>query len=293
MTILKTLLFLGICLSSILSFGQTGKLTVTAYDDYYSNTCYLYLEDSLINIKYFEDGMGVDFDSLETGKYKLKIIGSEDFRTTLYPIQIRNNEITYLTIYSPYIWSKKSSDSIKYEKFETAFKFLTNLNSNGTSPLINRNYQIGITQGSIFNKKNLGTILSLGSSFSYTDFQNDTSFYNTISNIKNERYFGWNLDACIMGRLSTYDMRKDYKKGAYLDIGVSYHFPLLFRHVYKIENRKYITKKIHNYKNLTPTFRLGYNGVAITYQYQLLDYIKESFPQNPKHTVGLTFLIEG
>lgn len=293
MTLAKTFYTITICLFSFSLLGQTGELSISSYSDYYSFTCYLYFGDSLINIKDFENGMSVDFDSLETGNYKLKIIGYEGFRTTLYPIQIRENEITYITVYSPYIWNKKLTDTLEYNKNETSFNFLTNLNSNDISSLLNRNYQLSCSKDVyLYRTKHLSWGILTGSSFSYTDFQNDSHYYNITENIKNERYFNWNLDVTLIGRISTFDMRKDYKKGGYFDIGISYHFPFLFRHVYNIKNRKYITKKLHNYKNVTPLFRIGYNNLAITYQYQLLDYIKSTFPQNPKHTIGLTFIID-
>lgn len=292
MTILKTLLLVFVSLFSFCSYGQTGTLSIDSYSTTYSITCNLYFKDSLIETKDFEDGIGVDFDSLEVGIYKVEVISYDKVSVTYSPIQIKENEITHIQFSIPGVWSRNIYDTIFYEKNELSFNFLTNLKTNDLSPLINRNYQLGFSRDVFPNRgKHLSWGILSGSSLSYTDFKNDTSYYS-VPNLENERYFSWNIDVSLIGRISFFDMRKDYKNGGYLDLGIGYHFPLLFRHVYSVDNRKFITNKLHNYKNITPLVRLGYNSFAFTYQYQLYDYVDSSFPQNPKHSIGISLVID-
>lgn len=288
MTILKTLLLVFVSLFSFCSYGQTGKLSViTIEDDNF--IAYLYENDSLIQRKSsFED-----FNSLKSGTYKLIIVTEKGQEISYFPIIIREGYTTEYEFDLPYISEKSISDTIfNFNKQELSFNFLTNLKTNDLSPLINRNYQLGFSRDVFPNRsKHLSWGILSGSSLSYTDFKNDTSYYS-VPNLENERYFSWNIDVSLIGRISFFDMRKDYKNGGYLDLGIGYHFPLLFKHVYSVDNRKFITNKLHNYKNITPLVRIGYNSLAFTYQYQLYDYVDSSFPQNPKHSIGISLVID-
>jgi len=191
MTALKAFLVLFFNYYAFSYFGQTGNINIQTFEDEYFSA-YLYKGDSLIQQKELSDIYLVGFDSLKSGIYKVIVITEDGKEFSYFPISVREGYSTIYDFNLPYIWDKELSDTInKYNKLETTFNFLTNLNYNETSQLINRNYQVGFSKDVFPNrKKHLSWGVLTGTSFSYTDFKNDTSYYNNIPNIKNERYFG-------------------------------------------------------------------------------------------------------
>jgi len=278
--------------------SQTGGLKIEWDDDYTVNypiySWELYKGDSLISSSKLESvdhGYEYTFQDLPIGVYSFKIFDDGKLLSHRHQLSVIENHMSeyLLYIYASKIWTNR--DSTINNIFSVSFDFLTNLNKPSFSPLINREFYAGLLSGkSQLLSKNLEIGIFGGTSFSYTNFKKDTSYF-PLKTIKNDHYFSWNFDIATSLRISS-NNRRDYNtEGAFLEIGAIYHFPFIFRHSYLEDSKKVTTSHIHQFQNVTAQVKIGYGNVALMASYRLFDYINGNYPELPKLKVGLSVMV--
>lgn len=270
-------------------YSQSGSLCLEVGDDTYYEFD-LYRDTVLIKEKVV-DFYEVCFDSLPEGEYNVKIYRDGYFVMHRFKLEVkRSKKNTYsIDFYEPY--EKELADTIIDEIFTTTVNYLSSLNNPEFSSLINREFRIAVLQGESFIvNKNIEVGIKGGGELSLTDFKNDTSLVG-LTGVKRERYFDWNLAIEPTIRFSTNNRRSYETKGLFLELGACYHFPLVFRYVYSLNQYKYTQSRIHNFNNLEGGVRLGYQEFSLMASYRFFDVVKGSLPQLPKLNVGLSLVI--
>lgn len=271
--------------------SQTGNLTIDYSSGYYNDEvyyCKLYKKDSLIDSTYLN--YDFTFTNLAEGTYNIAIYADNELIEKRYGLPVVKDSVTNYSL--SFYESRKTliNDTVISELTKGSLDLLTNLNHPNFSPLIDRMFYVGfLSGGGLLLAKHIEIGGFGGSSFSYTNFNRDTS-YTSLTNIKNERYFSWNFDIATSIRFSSND-RRDYNTGGlFLEFGTIYHFPLLFRHTYNENQKKVSTSQIHQFKNLSAHVKLGYENIALMVSYRLFDYVNGDYPELPKLKVGLSFI---
>lgn len=274
-------------------FSQKGNLEISYNnweDDVVEIELYKGNGDSLLDSCYYSF-CECTFNDLNIGEYNFKIIRNDTLIKRLYNIEVQDGKVHTYFSYTESNYTRDIADTIVDEIFTTTFNYLSSLNNPEFSELLNREFRVAVLQGASFIlNKNIEVGIKGGSEFSLTDFKNDTSLVGLIG-VKRERYFDWNLAIEPTIRFSTNNRRSYETKGLFVELGACYHFPLVFRHVYSLNQFKYTQSRIHNFNNLEGVLRLGYEEFSIMASYRFFDIVKGGLPQLPKLNVGLSLVI--
>jgi len=153
-------------------------------------------------------------------------------------------------------------------------------------------YNLGVNYNLAEYGKHFSFWFLYGAEYAYTAFNNDTTLFPP-SPVKHERYSNLNLNIGFFNRVSFFETYQNSVTESWVfDLGVSYNFPLVFRHMYNVDDRKFVTKRLHQFKNFSAFSRLSYRYIAITGEYRIFDYVKGDFPEAPKLRLGVSFLIK-
>lgn len=274
-------------------FSQKGNLEIS-YNDWESGDVVIELYkgkgDTIVD-SCFYSFCECAFNDLNVGEYNIKIIKDDTLIKRLYKVEVEDGKITSYYSYGESISTNEIADTIVHELFTTTINYLSSLNNPGFNKLINREFRFGFLQGSSFLiNKNIELGIKGGVEFSLTDFKNDTSLLG-LTGVRRERYFDWNLSIEPSIRFSTNNRRSYESKGLFVELGTCYHFPLVFRHVYSLNQSRYTQSRIHNFNNLEGVLRLGYEEFSIMASYRFFNVVKDNFPQLPKLNVGLSLVI--
>lgn len=232
-------------------------------------------------------------DTLDVGTYKVSyfINFNKDVIGEIKKIEIKSGQETSIIFYSPII----TTDSIDTNSFfnnngyailslSTGNNFI-NPDNDIFSAYNQFGFQIGGTSN-IINYLEIGQ--QFGSSMSYTYFNESKSLYPNFDK-STEKYYYWNLNYMVFLRATFYNNSKR-SRGLFMDGGISYNFPLLFRHVLVKGDTKTATKKIHHYNDFSAVFRLGFTPVAFTFEYRLTNFLDTFYPEQPKMKAGISFI---
>lgn len=282
---------LSLLLFSTLLHSQTGKLRILTSYDLEVGTLQLFQADSLIDQYQFSSYNDEYLKTIEVGEYKLVFSIKDSSKQILENVLIKENTITTAYFY-PLEWHSRSrKDTLVKWKIINSLHYLNGNNFINNNKTFGSYFDFGFKQGELHShSKYLSSGYQIGSSMSYTYFNKDHSLSTTNIDFDNERYYYWDLNFTLLSRLTAYNNQNRKKKGIFLDLGASYNFPLLFRHVISDGNTKTITKRIHDYTDFSAMARLGYSYFALTVDYRLMDFLEQGFPEQPKIKVGLSLL---
>jgi len=291
---LKKLIYIFITLIASLltikTYSQTGKLGITVSDDIEEGTIQLLLNNVLID-EYQLDSSEEEFmKTLNVGSYELTLITEDSVKQSLSNVQIKESLTTIVYFYPSYISYYDPNDTNITSRFISYAHFLTGNNFINNNDNFNSYYDFGFKKGSLnVLTKNISIGGQIGSSMNYTYFNKSHSL-SPLTEFDSEKYYYWNLNFTLLTRLTSFDYKRYGTYGPYLDLGITYNFPLLFRHVITEDNTKTSTKRIHNYKDFSAITRLGHSAFALTFEYRLTNFLKEDYPEQPKIKLGLSIL---
>jgi len=289
---LVTLVFLIILLGNSF-FSQTGSLCFS-FEYQNEDSVKLYRDDLFITSGKVEEQY-ICFDSLDVGSnYCFKQYREGQLLYQYCELDVKDNMVFDYTV--EYIYGFQYPINNKLLKAKTKFVTIHNFNLspsyrlNTDNDLLDKQFSFSYLSGENYLlSKNIEIGIKGGTSFSYADFKNDTSF-TALTNVKRERYFSWDVLIEPTMRFST-NNRRDYNtKGLFLEFGARYHLPLLFRHVYVANDKKYTTSRLHQFNNVSGLVRVGYANFALMAQYRFFDFVKGIYPELPRLNVGISFV---
>jgi|GEM_PF-2937268 len=297
----KILFFLVLFAACNTSKAQMGFLEVyfNLYGNTYDNehlTIQILKDDSVIvEHKEFIRDVEIYTDSLKAGSYKVRyfINFKKDILGEIKNVKIIEEELTKVIFYPPRKYTTNNlTDTLSY--FDTGGYALINFSTgnnfiNPDNEIFSGYNQFGFQIGgtsSLFRFAKIGQ--QFGSNMNYTYFNESKSLAPNFDK-DTEKYYYWNLSYMIFLRATFYNNYKK-NKGLFLDGGISYNFPLLFRYVLVKGDTKTVTKKIHHYNDFSAIFRLGYQPIAFTFEYRLTNFLDKNFPEQPKMKVGVSFI---
>lgn len=139
--------------------------------------------------------------------------------------------------------------------------------------------------------KYVGFLTGIGFGAGHYGFADDTTFMNLTTAKKNYEYYNY-LDGHVDSkfRITLKSQQKGYDVGNtfFLDMGVTYNVPVLFKHVAQYENsKKIVNKHLHQFTDLRCYVNIGFSHVSVFAEYRLLDFIIGSYPELPKYNFGI------
>lgn len=240
----------------------------------------------------YEDGW--EIDSLNSGEYQFKVtlndglvfycphLNVEERKTSKYEFFIFNEKIN---------WIDANTTDLKGEVS------LSGLYGDNSSNQINQLMQNHLYSGEIaINEcspitKYYSIGVKFGAQYARTNFYNDTTRFNS-EKIRSKYYSNLDLNFGFFNRFTFFNNKKANKDGLKFDIGISYHFPLFFKQVLKVnDDTKLITRHIHTYIDFTAMVRLAYKYVGLQAEYSLTNFLRKSYTEIPQLRVGVVFFI--
>lgn len=253
----------------------------------------LYRSDTLFTSfeLHHENGYTLE-EEIDAGVYRLVLLIDGLVVQVIDPCEIVDGEDTEVEMRLPAIDHYKQTDySDDFHAFLN-YNFLTGGYRLNQDSKFWSNYNFGMKFGfqqALWNYQALG--FEYGYNFNYIYLQKEGYVYPD-QNFKTERYFYLNMDFVLYTRIALYNLRSNKKTGAFIDLGATYNFPFLFRHVGIRDNYKAVTRRIHGFNDFTLYGRVGYGPFAFTLQYGLTDFVKDPlFPQVPTIKAGITILL--
>lgn len=298
-SVLKILILIIFFSSCLVSEAQTGVVNIDfrVFGDNYIDdhiTFQVLQEDVVVSeYKEFIKDLEIFTDTLNVGTYKVSyfINFNKDLIGEIKKIEIKSEEETTIVFYPPTITKDIIDSNTTFNDFGYALLTFSTGNNfinseNETFSAYNQfGFQIGGTS-SIINYLKIGQ--QFGSSMNYTYFNESKSLFPTFDK-DIEKYYYWNLNYMVFLRATFYNNSKK-SRGLFMDGGISYNFPLLFRHVIVKGDTKTVTKKIHHYNDFSAIFRLGFAPVAFTFEYRLTNFLDTFYPEQPKMKAGISFI---
>jgi hypothetical protein len=104
-----------------------------------------------------------------------------------------------------------------------------------------------------------------------------------------QNYSYLSLEGSATARLyaGKYQQKRDAR--LFLEAGLSYKLPIIFRYVARFDTQKHTDRWMHQFTDLAAIARLGlHNGVSLKAEYRPFNVIKSPFPQLPKLSIGLS-----
>ncbi|MFZ5552918.1 MAG: hypothetical protein ACOZCO_07365 [Bacteroidota bacterium] len=262
-----------------------------------------------------------DYDSIETTEFDYRYIFYKDYLSAgeytfkIYELKgagliytdtfsVLPGKITYAKIifnsgieYKDAEYKNTSEDSIFLKKIKykqsgqfVPFFYGSNLMLEKNNPVKNE-FGISFTGQSHFSfSKYIGIFGSYGFMFSQSYFTDDSSLVS-LQNRFWERYSGLNLIAQFGIRTSTRSLQSNIFDGPMLDLGITYYFPVIFRHTAVYPHQKYHQFNIHQYTDIRVFSNLIYDDFGIFIEHRILDFINGQKPELPKFRIGISFFI--
>jgi hypothetical protein len=276
--------------------AQTGFLEIDVWDLKGNSKIQIFQNDSLLKeFRYKSDYMLEDDESklikLHIGEYKINLASGDTIHQTVKNVIIKTDTITKVVFTNTSIYYTPAKDSIYWLRPIIAYQFLTGNNFINNNNNFNNYFDINFCgQAAAVITKHLSIGYQIGNSFGYTYFDRNNTL-SSLENFDSEKYVNWDLNFSVLSRITAFNYKKHTSKGAYIDAGFSYNFPLIFRHVIKYGNTKVSKKNIHNFNDFSTTLRIGYSILALTYKYRLTSFLKDGFTEQPKITIGLSIFV--
>lgn len=279
--------------------AQTGILDINisqnGMDDEHV-TVQVFQGDSLVSEhKAFFYDFDEFYDTLNVGFYDVKLYVNfdKDITETIKSVEIRSSERNRLYFTLPDTFSYHYDN--KYNRNDTSIisKPVNLWHFSLGNHFINNNdvftsyCEFGIKSGqevALYKHFSLG--VQGGSSMNWTNFDKNHSISPQFKH-QEERYYYWNFNMLLFGRLTSYNNKTWGNDGLNLDAGISYNFPLIYRYVLIQNSTKTIKSHIHKYNDFSTIIRLGYSSVYFTFEYRLTNFLKEAYPEQPKYKLGI------
>jgi hypothetical protein len=256
----------------------------------------LYKDDEFINKGVlFAGEEDTYFDRLLPGKYKLKTY-LDDSIYVIHTIEIIADKQLHLFLCDelPYYTEsiefpeEKMTTWKDYGSLRAYFEpnFLPTIESKKIKSIFKMGYDYNYSK--IFNKRFAG-IAGLGTHLGIANFSKN---YSNL-NIKKERYINWDLTTELLFRYSFYNNQIIYSQGFFIDLGLGYSFPIVFRYTQHLNNdTKLVKDGIHYFNDVYATTRFGYSTYFIKADYRFVNFINQNYQQMPKLTLSVGLIAQ-
>lgn len=303
--IFRFLFLILFILSSERVCAQFGNIKLDIYslesDDSRPLEIRIFRNDSVLIYKknvYYDDI--VQIDSINRGTYDILISKSSKRFLTLHNVVVKADSVTFLSVdlESLESVSSKISKDIGNSNASSSspnFAFSMQTYQSGFSSrkqIVNSIYTIGIkfTPMKLLSK-HYGIGANIGSNVGFCNLQKDKVqlFLDTFDV---ERYFYWKIFAGFNNRF-VFVQAKDSKslRPCFLDLGLGYNFPFIYRYVAVNRESKRIKGFISNLNDFSVTARMGFGFLAFTGSYRIANDLKGIYQTTPRIMFGVDFII--
>lgn len=293
----KSILLIILSIVTLAAFCQTGKLEIIlCFSEYYDfkvdDKYILYSGDSLVSEDFLGEESMIEIDSLKPGVYNIELYINDTLFLRRYNIVCKQDSVSQYTIDVENPYFKSKYDTISDLEIYSGLFYGPNIINESPYIMGSFSYNLGVNINLAKYCKHFSSWLIYGFEYAYTAFNNDTTMYPPAP-VKYERYSNLNLNLGFFNRFSFFKSDENsITESLVLDLGLSYNFPIVFRHMYNIDNRKFVTMGLHQFSNFSVFSRFSYGSVAITGEYRIFDYVKGDFPEVPMLRLGVSFLIK-
>lgn len=267
------------------SFAQTGEVYVNFpfFPDTVKGHCLLIKNNDSISFRFqsSDDTTMV----VPGGLYSLKYFINDSLKAVHFNLNVKGGRENRITLPCGYI-SGFDRDTTLTSYMSTNFFALygTAILENKSIYQIKDSYEFGFTQGA-FEK--VGKKYFLGILFG-TNFQ-QANFYKSRTIAipgphDKERYFAWNFNMCLMNR---WHFAKSKHRDYFIDFGIGYNLPFLFRHVIVDGNTRTQTSRIRKFNDMYGIIKIGGGLVALQAEYSFFDNLFVGYPEMPRIQVGV------
>lgn len=243
----------------------------------------------------FFDSFYEEIDSLEPGTYQLVvsdcttpqlIIMNTEFE--LYADSITTLDLSHTNSLS----YEAIADTLAKHRLDTQLMMgYTNNRFFEDDPALTSSASVGFSQSAWFAfSRHFGFLTGGGMRFTHSSIAKDTSFMDQVALGKKYEYYNYlDVHATAALRLSTKNQQREYEfSGFTVDIGASYHLPLLFKHVARYGgNQKFMEGGLHQFTDVRAFVNIGYAPVLLFAEYRLSDFILGSYPELPILNFGM------
>lgn len=246
--------------------------------------------DSLCFEDVFQDSISIR--NLKAGNYVVYISQNDEHYITFHYVDVKDEEATWL-----FLPEESYREDIEFSIEDMDFlsfhlDLLYGPKSLSEQPFSNQSFELRASESVLFPiSRNFLIGIQNGLDFRWSQFDKDTNALG-MPPLRREHYFGVNYLIGTHLRFFHYKLQ-DIARGPLFDIGVNYALPIAFRHVYLDGNQKIITRKIHQWNDLSVYARLGYAPIAVIAEYRLFDTVRGPFSEMPKFRIGISMVISG
>tara|TARA_B100000963_G_scaffold249756_1_gene218747 strand:+ start:211 stop:1131 length:921 start_codon:yes stop_codon:yes gene_type:complete len=235
---------------------------------------------------------------LNPGLYDIKVyyINSDNndiLIETIHSFEVLDEQIYNIELNLHESWNYDSSDTLAYSDVfienNIGFGNYIPFNSN---EIINSHfiYELNVKSLYVVNSfYSLGFNVGMGYSSSVFD-ENQTISLTGLHEKESYNYLFSNV--AFVNRFSFYDNTNYDNNGFFMDLGINYSLPILFRHATRDGNFKTVENKIHKFNDLQGLCRVGYKGISLYVNYRIFEIVKNNYPSLPKFVFGITFDLE-
>jgi hypothetical protein len=263
-------------------YGQTGQLQLSLVSMFQPQELKveLYQNDSLI--RFFQRSQHrFIFDSLPPGTYSIKAEQLGVRSSKVENIRVGRDSISQVSLsFFSYNYQYSMEDS--FELYEATYMLLYGQNTIGPLEHSFQGSFVASWWGGISKS------FDLGLSFGY--YGDLSSFRDTIAlgyEANRQYYFGLGVRLEIKARTAFYEHRGTYDSGLFLDYGIAYKAPAVFRLYSKNENEMHSLGRLHDYTDFRPFVSVGFRPVSAVFEYRVNDFIKSPYPQAAKYNFGV------
>lgn len=304
---MKNLLLLFFISFSFVVFSQkTGKINIyfpeyyQDFDDEWPVRIIIHSKDSISEGNktiYTNNDIGNDIE-MSVGLYDLKSYykkkGDKILWQTLHDVEILENHTTYISFEHSWEeyhdWKNDSLD--KFDTYMTPGIHYGPFPSIDGTDLIKNHFCLenGMMFLSKFSKY-YGLAFNLNYGYAWTNFSQDITLSPSGAHQK-ERYSYLFYGVGLTNRFTFYNQHIADNNGVFIDLGINYTMPILFRYVTVNDNIRTAERKLHSFNDLQGVVNIGFRDFSISANYRFFDVVKNNYPSLPKLTLGLKFQID-
>lgn len=272
----------------ISGIAQSGSLKVRWYAQENVLVEFELISDSFYH--WFEaQDTPVVISDLNAGVYKLNMYVEEKLNSTYHNIEVKEGRITEINpdIHYSFSYVKKNRcDNITLMHYNLGF-------SPKSNSLVNGGYKFGVTISGVFGiTEKFGFCLTQNFGYEFYDLSKKFQINDDL-----EERFGHYRSMIYSPGFDLYysfsPIHECDRITGFISAGIYYNFPVLFRYIYYAGNKKVVQHWIHSYKDFSIKTRLGYKSVGVFGEYKLTEYMKNGFPQTPRFTIGISYILPG
>lgn len=185
---------------------------------------------------------------------------------------------------------REQSEGIEFQSY---FGFNNNRYT-GESELFSNTWAYRGEVNSFFYKRHIGFAWTSGYEYKWHGIQSDSSFFSyPTDSLKREYYHHFGINYGVKFRVFAGKITsRAYKPKLFMDLGLSYHFPVILRHVARLDNdTKLVEQHISTFTDFRASAVVGWFPLCFYAYYRPFNVVKSPLPQPSKFEFGLSYII--